>query len=355
MDRRAFLKIVGGCGVSLCFGRNTFAKDALLPSHFPGTPQTPFEAPSGSWTMVLLPDTQYYSMSYPEVYRRQTEWIAAHRQSHNILFVAHEGDIVHVSDIPEQWQNARRAMDVLNQAAVPYALLPGNHDLLRDKETNLHWRGTLLNDYFGEKDYAHSENFALFEPAKLENSWHTFASPSGKILVLALEYSPRDAVIAWARQAAADHPEHTAVLVTHAYMYNDDTRYDWQAFGDAQKWSPRNKYATLLEKEGGANDGKDLWDKLVKDTPNIRLVCNGHVLGDGTGYLVSANSAGHSVHQILANYQEGVEPDYGWGGGGYLRLMQFHPGHERVQIRSYSPWYDKWLTSRDQDFSLTLA
>ncbi|NLE38560.1 MAG: hypothetical protein GX621_11095 [Pirellulaceae bacterium] len=46
----------------------------------------------GSWTMIILPDTQYYAESFPHIFHAQTEWIAAHKDSHNIQMVIHEGD-----------------------------------------------------------------------------------------------------------------------------------------------------------------------------------------------------------------------------------------------------------------------
>ena len=42
-------------------------------------------------------------------------------------------------------------------------------------------------------------------------------------------------------------------------------------------------------------------------------------------------------------------------GGGFLRLMQFHPGGGTVAIRTYSPWYDRRLTAPDQQFDVRLG
>src|SRR5688572_4917066 len=49
------------------------------------------------FTLVLLPDTQVYSHSYPEIFRAQTEWIV--EEADRITFVLHQGDITdHNSD-----------------------------------------------------------------------------------------------------------------------------------------------------------------------------------------------------------------------------------------------------------------
>jgi len=78
------------------------------------------------------------------------------------------------------------------------------------------------------------------------------------------------------------------------------------------------------------------------------------VLNNGTGYLVSTGEAGQHVHQILANYQTGVIPDRESGGGGFLRLMHFLPDRKTVDVRTYSPWLDQWLTESDQQFTISV-
>src|SRR5688572_14679397 len=42
-----------------------------------------FAIEPGSWTLVLLPDTQVYARIYPQHYDAQTRWIAEHAESHN--------------------------------------------------------------------------------------------------------------------------------------------------------------------------------------------------------------------------------------------------------------------------------
>jgi hypothetical protein len=157
--------------------------------------------------------------------------------------------------------------------------------------------------------------------------------------------------------------------MTHAYTYCDSTIYDYQKYGDRQLWSP--KHSKVLAAEGGVNDARDLWDKLIGKAPNVHLVLSGHVLHNGTGYVVTPAADGHTVHQMLANYQAGVHTDDGaggipwkeglpghrraFGGGGFLRLLQFHPDNKTVAVKTYSPWYDRWLTQPDQQFTLRLA
>ena len=39
------------------------------------------------FSIIILPDTQYYSAYYPHLFNIQAEWIAAQKENHNIVFV----------------------------------------------------------------------------------------------------------------------------------------------------------------------------------------------------------------------------------------------------------------------------
>ncbi len=369
MNRRTFLKAaLSGAAAFPALEWPRLALAAGLPPHAEQLPDTPFDGPPGSWTLAVMPDSQDFSNHYPQVYDRQCEWIVAHRRSHNILFVAHEGDVTY-DNLPYEWQNAKKSMDILLRAGIPYSVTTGNHDVGQGHLLG-RIRATLINDYFHESDYASSPAYGLFVPGKVDNCWHQFDSPTGKMLVLVLEYAPRDVVVDWANQVVAAHPDCKVILVTHAYLYSDSTRYDWAKYGPKQLWDP--KASPGLVADGNVNDGQDLWDKLVSRHPNIHFTLNGHVLLNGTGHLVSQAPDGHAVHQILANYQAAVEVADGaggipyrphlkypgprpYGGGGFLRLMQFAPDGVNVAVKTYSPWYDRWLLQPDQHFTLKLA
>src|SRR5690606_15582566 len=128
----------------------------------------------------------------------------------------------------------------------------------------------------------------------------------------------------WANEVVARYPDHHAILITHAYLYSDGTRYDWAARGRDQTWNP-NAYGIGTDPEQnrhGVNDGEALWQKLVSRHPQFVFTFNGHVLHDGIGHLESRGAGGSVVHQMLVNYQCGVTPDRRNGGGGFLRLVE---------------------------------
>jgi hypothetical protein len=226
----------------------------------------------------------------------------------------------------------------------------GNHDCgPGGSSTN---RDTLFNEprYFGPGSaYAKQGSVGeFFERGRTDNSFHTFNDGRRDWLVFALEFGPRDEVVDWANKIVAGHPDHLAMLVTHAYMYNDDTRYDWKSKREKQSWSP-HKYKMATLPGGSANDGQQLWSKLVAKHKNFRFAFNGHVLGDGTGFLSSKGREGNIVHQMLANYQFNHE-----GGDGDLRLLEFNGDGNRVAVRTYSPVLDRHDPATDQQFALKM-
>ncbi len=300
----------------------------------------------GSWTLVILPDTQVYSRAYPDHYKKQTQWIVDHANSHNIKYVLHEGDITD-NNVSEQWDNALQAMNILGDK-VPYAMIPGNHDY--GPGGNSADRNTMFNEgkYFGVGSaYAKQPSIGgFFEEDKTDNSFHTFEAGDRKWLVIALEWAPRDEVVAWAQDVVAKHPDHLAMLVTHAYMYYDDTRYDWAEKSHNQTWNPHSYPLAKLPNQT-INDGEELWQKLVSKYPSFRFAFNGHVLGDGTGRLSSVGEHGNTVHQLLANYQFKEE-----GGMGDMRVLEFLPDGKTVEVRTYSPVLDRYDTAEDQQFEL---
>jgi hypothetical protein len=342
--RRAFLSL---CLISIALpaavaeARSPTVRGKSAPSATASATSQKAPAPlpfvEGSWTLAVLPDTQNYSAKHPEIFAAQTRWIAEQKKKRRIAFVLQEGDIVN-ANTRDQWKNARAAMSVLD-GVVPYAIALGNHDC--GSTAGRGPRATLFNDFFPMRLVEKLPTFGgTFEPGRLENSYHLFRAGGRDWLVIVLEWAPRDAVIEWANQVLGTYPQRSAILVTHAYLYIDGTRYDHRTRPD-QKWSPY--------RYGSTNDGEDLWQKLVSRHENVVFVFSGHVLGTGVGRLASKGVHGNIVHQIVANYQMRAN-----GGEGYLRLLEFLPGGKTVQVKTYSPFLDRYITTPEQQFVLDL-
>lgn len=314
----------------------------------------PLPITPGSWTLAILPDTQKYAQSYPEIFNNQTQFLADYKNSLNLGFVLHEGDIVN-KNLDTQWAVASNALVTLETAGVNYLLAPGNHDF--GENGHMINRLSLMSDYFPVSRLDDQPTFGGVypgEPTLTHNSYSLFSAGGTDWLALALECAPRNEIVDWADGVLKAHPDRQAIIVTHIYMYSDDTRYDWDAKGDAQEWSPQTYYNDNPEALGSVNDGEDIWQKL-KDNANLKFVFNGHVLNDGTGRLESVGGNGNVVHQMLANYQFLDD-----GGEGYLRLLEFLPDGDTVHVRTYSPWLDAqglnpYRTESDHDFVISLS
>lgn len=294
----------------------------------------------GSHTLAVLPDTQFYSQQLPYLFELQTRWIAAVAHQIDLRYVLHLGDIVN-SNSPLEWERAAQAMSFLD-GVVPYVVVPGNHDYGPAGDAST--RDTLMNHYLGFDKSARQPGFGgAYEWGKLDNTYHLFTAGGRDYIVVALEWAPRNVVLEWADGVMRQHPQRYGILVTHAYLNHNDRRYDHTDPVHPQDFNP-HAYRT----PGKVNDGEEIWQKLVRHHRFV-IALNGHVLGDGTGYLASITDLGNTCHQMLSNYQGRPQ-----GGEAYLRLLEFLPDGISVRVFTYSPLLTTFLTSADQQFEFEL-
>lgn len=276
-------------------------------------------APGEAFTLAIFPDTQYYAESYGQIYMRMTEWLSANAAALRVPFALHVGDITD-DNTPVQWRVARDAHSLLD-GVVPYVVVPGNHDYaaggqVADRST------TLLNEYFRTADFPNLAG--TMEPGRIENAYYEFVVGDAAYLVVALEFAPSDAALAWANEVVAAHPEHRVIVVTHTFLHPSTQPL---ASGSSAATFPlgRNPNTTL-------NDGEDIWNKFVRRHPNIIFVVNGHIHSDALPYRITFGDHGNRVLQMLANFQAGPQ-----GGEGYLVLLEIQPDGT-VAARAYSPY-----------------
>ena len=327
-------------------------------------PPPPVEEPApfveGSWTMVVLPDTQLYCYeANAHIFNTMTQWIVDNKDARNIQLVMHEGDITN-SDNVEQWTYAKTALSKLD-GVVPYVLTAGNHDY------HLTNRSTLIDDFISPSDNPLNDPaqggilLGQYVEGRLDNSYYEMTAPDGrKLLIISMEYGPRQEVVDWADSVAAqeEFADHTAIMITHAYLYNDDTLYDWDLYGSSQVANPHAYSAVAAD----THDGQELWDELIGINGNFEMTFNGHVIGaaqtdaDGVGYLASEGVDGNMVQQMLFNAQHLA----GNGGDGWLRLLEFLPDGKTVRVKTFSPYLDEsgwpqWRVDADDWFTFELS
>lgn len=311
-------------------------------------PGEPKKSSKDSFSIAVLPDTQNYSEKYPEQFSAQTRWIVENKAERNIVCVLHLGDVTNHNTAPE-WENAVKSMEQLD-GIVPYFMVPGNHDY-SDKGA-CQDRTCGLSAAFPVSKFKGLPTFGGVydrEPDRIENSFHLFKAGGRDFLSLCLEFGPRKDVVRWANEVVSNHKNRAVILTTHAYIYFDDSRYDWKGIGAKQNWNPHS-YGVAKSTGGDVSDGEELWNNLVSKHENFVLTLNGHVLGDGLGRKTSTTPAGRDVHQMLVNFQ--MRPK---GGDGWLRLLEFQDDGKSVDVCDYSPTLNMKNESKQNKFQIALS
>lgn len=299
-----------------------------------------------SFSMVLIPDPQSYVKfdANQPLFELQTAWIANSLKSLRIKGVLCTGDLVEQNEIripdgvngnqtsEEQWQAASRAFQRLD-GKVPYVICTGNHDYGYEKAEN---RLCHFPDYFpAERNACWRESLvSVGHNAEgiptLENAAYEFRTDTwGNLLVISLEFAPRDEAIEWARRLIGQerYKQHKVILLTHSYMSPQAVRHQKEGY----KVSP-------------ANYGQAIWEKLVEDSQNICLVICGHEceIVDYEGQVAfrsDRNKVGKQVAQMMFNAQTADGQWHGNGGDCWLRLLEFMPDGRTISVRTFSPLF----------------
>ncbi|HCE39513.1 MAG: serine/threonine protein phosphatase [Alcanivorax sp.] len=267
---------------------------------------------ANAFTLAVLPDTQKYSRYSPERYTVQTQWIADHYQEENIRFTVHLGDVVDRPGVPEEWVEARAAMQILEaNPDTPYSVLAGNHDVMNSGQ----WddQRTLANEPFLQHFPAslQASNFGTFQGTDDTgfNSYHLFQADGREYLVLALDWLPSQQTVAWVQDVLDQHPETPTILTTHQLLGIGSD-------GETAVFTPL---------------GQQLWEDLIRSNDQIFLTLSGHNHGEAT--LIGKNDYGRDVVMVVVDYQSGF-----WGGNGMMQLVTFNEAAQQLDFRSYSPW-----------------
>ena len=236
---------------------------------FFGRPQATAAA---DFTVVLLPDTQFYSESFPANYTAQTQWIMNNRAALNIKYVAHMGDIVNVASQINQWNNADAAMSLLETPVtgfpdgMPYCPNVGNHDIASGGIT------TNYNSFFGISRFQGRDYYGGHFGSDNDNNVGLFSAGGMDFIVISLEYdtTPDQPVLDWADSMLKANPNRRAIVVSHYIVETGNPA----PFG---------------------TQGQAIYDNL-KDNPNLFLQLCGHICEEGQRSDVFE---GRTVHSIL--------------------------------------------------------
>jgi hypothetical protein len=309
----------------------TFA-DPTSPALIGSKPLPPL--PTDAFTFVVIPDTQSYlgqdTKSTPKStapvtnpnLSAQINWILANQTTQNIVFVAHVGDIVD-KNTAAQWAVAKQHLDRL-RGVLPFALSVGNHDMTSKGDARWfqqHFPASSFQHYpWYLASYTHPRSDQNVS-ANNVNSAQVFSAGGIDFLHLSLECNAPDDVLAWADQLLKAHPTKQAIITTHmdlgirekpkttaGYIHDPKGRMNW-----IKIHGPRG------------NTGEQMWQKLYRKHPNLRLILSGDQSRVTALHLQTPADDGHPIHALLSDYMS--QP--------VLRLMRFLPKENRIDVLTY--------------------
>ncbi len=268
------------------------------------------------FTIPVFPDTQNEVRHDSAMFIGQMQWIAAKKDSLNVPFVLHVGDVVDSNNTIE-FERASEGFQILDKAKIPYAIAIGNHDTgWASKDTGDANRSlrttTLFNSYFPVERF--NAQKGRFEKNKSDNAIYTFKAGGLNWLVLTLEFCARQEAVDWANKVLPKYRDYNVIILTHYFLTGKG------------EIAPNNSgYGNLSI--------QSIYDQLVRQHANIRMVICGHT-GSST-WRDDVGENGNHIYQILQDYQ-GED-----NGGGYIRLLEIDPKAGTISAKMYSPFYNK--------------
>lgn len=301
-----------------------------------------------SYTMIMIPDPQTYikfDVNQP-IFELMIAWVANNIDELNMAAVLCTGDLVEQNDQPvpegrngnqtgrQQWENVSRAFERLDNR-ITYINATGNHDYGYVSAEN---RFSQFPEFFRpERNVCWKKSLVSVgknwegKPT-LENAAYEFEMGNwGKVLVVSLEFAPRDEALDWAKNLvnSEKYKDHKVIVLTHSYMNTKGVVYEKENY----KVTP-------------ANYGQAIWNKLIAPSSTIRMVLCGHsAIADGDDYeknvsfRVDKNQAGKDVVQMMFDAQTAGGGWHGNGGDGWLRILEFMPDGKTVKVRTFSPFF----------------
>lgn len=351
----------------------------------PGPSPTPTPSVDPDFSIVVFPDTQYYTGANSYVFTDQTNWVVSNQKSLNIQAVIGMGDIVDGGGYPidadgnitgtcavappngwqTEWQQAQAAINTLESNGIYYQPTIGNHDY--DCEADRPQpRGTSnYFHYFGSLALSPTGYILDSDGNRTPNFYKTITIGSTKYMILSLELFPQDSIVAAANDLISNFSG-PVIVATHAYLSSDGSgptfgsnivpgsAYPLCSGFPATVYNCKADSLASYNPVGGGTDGIGLWYQLVSAHSNIFMMLSGHVRnpdpGDypnvpdynGVGYVncdvqswTALCSNPNRPIQILSDFQG--HGNGGYFGYGYLRVLTVSPAKKTVSVSTFSP------------------
>lgn len=286
-------------------------------------------APKGSFSIVVIPDTQQYrggsNREDPmtnEVFQNHTRWIAENLQSQRIVFVSHSGDIVDRNN-DDQWTVARHCMDQIH-GRVPYGISVGNHDMKSGGDSSL------FQHYFPASRFEQFDWYGgSYEPPRSDrsisgnnaNSFQLFSAQGLDFVFLHLECNAPDDVLQWADGVLEEHADRRALVTTHMGLGPLERPTTTEGWFDDPKG--RMRWKKCHGKRG--NTPQQMWEKCFCKHRNLHMIFCGDQSRSTAMTVESTGRHGNTVYELLSDYTS----------SGPLRIYRFLPEQARVRVITY--------------------
>ncbi|HEX4131616.1 MAG TPA: metallophosphoesterase [Pirellulales bacterium] len=291
-------------------------------------------APRGSFTLVVIPDTQDYrgagtkktpQSTEPvtnEHFATHTRWIVDNLDRQRIVFVSHVGDIVDKNN-DAQWEVAGQCMDTLH-GRVPYGITVGNHDLIAGGDSSL------FQKYFPSARFREFSWYGgTFEPDRSTtnisgnnaDSFQLFSAEGLDFIILHLECNAPDDVLAWADSVLKKHADQWAIVNTHMDLGPIEKPKSNEEVDTAAKGKMR---WTKVHGDRG-NSAVAMWDKCFRKHATLFLILCGDQSRACAIYQRSTGDHGNTVHEMLSDYRS----------EGPVRLLRFLPADNEIRVITY--------------------
>lgn len=293
-------------------------------------------APGPDFSIVAIPDTQYYSQGSSgrantvdvaglvAQFGQQTQWVVNNRNTRNIAFVSHMGDIVESGNNggnPIEWERASAAMgnlesplNTLRAHGIPYGLAPGNHDI---SPIGAYDTGStqFFNQYFGLSRFEGRSYWGGNYGTDNTNNYQLFSASGLDFIAIHFAYdtTPNQPILDWADALLKAHPHRRAIITSHWIVGQ----------GNPAAFSAQ---------------GQTIYNNL-RDNPNYFLMLCGHIHAEGQR---SDTFEGRTVYSVLSDYQGTSN-----GGNGFLRVINFSPANNKITFESYSPTLNRAVNASD--------
>ena len=349
-----------------------------------------FAAQSEKFSIVVIPDTQWYAESNSPIFKAQTQWVVDNQVNENIIYVAHLGDLKDDLSCDNknlgpgftEWDYVEEALSLLEVPnidplvtglpdGIPYGIVPGNHDFNQISGASVDPENPqdvcpgykpnvidgrpldLFNQKLGDGRFAGREYYGGTRPADLieigvsppiatGDSYTMFDHCGIEFIAInlgyraetvgdpnALDVATVNPEISWANDLLESNPNRIGILTSH-YFLNDNGGDACVVGNNCNEFGP---WASAV------------YDEL-KGNPNLFMMLSGHRFGESWRTEATGRDGLQPVQAMLSNYQSirySSIPDYdnliigGPRDSGFMRIMRFDTDTGMVNVETFAP------------------